>query len=222
MVEQSQSSGYIGRARGLELGAEKQQGVVFHARKNIGEAFKCMPWVSSRGYDTDSRPRNHLTKADSEGQMKRLSIVLVTFAGLVTSVAIAAEVHSSPFAPGVRTLMLAHNAYPDEAKFGDRLDSAISGGPLFAVEEDLVWVDGKSLLIHNPKAARPDSPTLESYFFPKVAPIVEKALKEDNPWRLATHHALPRYKERSRGAPASHLESAGQVRRVVDEGGQDR
>jgi hypothetical protein len=119
--------------------------------------------------------------------MKRLSIVLLTFAGLVTSVVIAAEVHSSPFAPGVRTLMLAHNACPDEGKFGDRLDRAIFGGP-FSVEEDLVCVDGKSLLIHNPKASRPDSPTIESYSFPGVAPIVEKALKEGNhgDWPLIT------------------------------------
>src|SRR6516225_11353103 len=119
--------------------------------------------------------------------MKKLIMVAFALAGLAVSVAIAAKT-SSPFAPGARTLMLAHNAYPDEGKFGDRLDRAISGGVPFAVEEDLVWVTGKSLLIHNEKAAGPDSPTLESYFFPKVAPIVEKALKEGNKgnWPLIT------------------------------------
>jgi hypothetical protein len=59
------------------------------------------------------------------------------FAGIVTPLAIATKENSSPFAPGVRTLMLAHNAYPDDSKYGDRLDRAISGGLPFAVEEDL-------------------------------------------------------------------------------------
>jgi len=139
--------------------------------------------------------------------MKRPSIVLLTFAGLVTSLAIAAKVYSSPFAPGFRTLMLAHNAYPEEGKFGDRLDRAISGGLPFAVEEDLVWVDGKSLLIHNAKAAGPDSPTLESYFFPKVAPIIEKALKEGNKgdWPLITLYLD------IKNDPEEHLEAISKV-----------
>src|SRR5271169_3911346 len=117
--------------------------------------------------------------------MKKLSMVFLALASLV---AIAAKMHSSLFEPGARTLMLAHNAYPDDGKYGDRLDRVIAAGVPFVVEEDLVWVDGRSLLIHNAKAAGADSPTLESYFFPKVAPIVEKALKEGNKgnWPLIT------------------------------------
>lgn len=119
--------------------------------------------------------------------MKKLLIAVWTLAGL-GSLAVAAKMHSSPWAPGARTLMLAHNAYPDEGKFGDRLDRAISAGTPFVVEEDLVWVDGRSLLIHNPKIAGPDSPTLESYFFPKIKPVIEKALKDGNKgnWPLIT------------------------------------
>jgi hypothetical protein len=120
--------------------------------------------------------------------MKKIWAASLTLAGLVASVAIAAKMHSFPFEPGVRTLVLAHNAYPDEGKYGDRLDRAIAAGVPFVVEEDLVWVDGRSLLIHNAKAAGPDSPTLENYFFPKVAPIVEKAIKDGNKsnWPLIT------------------------------------
>src|SRR5271156_1068041 len=87
--------------------------------------------------------------------MKYIWISFLTLAGLVASVAIAAK--TSPFTPGARTLMLAHNAYPDDGKYGDRLDRVIASGVPFVVEEDLVWVDGKSLLIHNAKAAGPDS-----------------------------------------------------------------
>ena len=120
--------------------------------------------------------------------MKKLTIISLTIASVVASVAIAAKVHSSPFTPGARTLMLAHNAYPDEGKYGNRLDRAISAGAPFVVEEDLNWINGRSLLIHHEKAANADSPTLESYFFPKVKPVIEKALKEGNKgdWPLIT------------------------------------
>ena len=49
-------------------------------------------------------------------------------------------------------------------------------------------MDGRSLMIHTAKAASADSPTLESYFFPKVSAIIEKALKEGNKgnWPLIT------------------------------------
>jgi len=108
-------------------------------------------------------------------------------AALAVSFAFAAGAPST-FAPGARTLVLAHNAYPDEGKYADRLDRVIAAGVPFVVEEDLVWVNGRSLLIHNEKAANAESPTLESYFFPKVAPIVEKALKDGNKgnWPLIT------------------------------------
>jgi hypothetical protein len=45
---------------------------------------------------------------------------------------------------------------------------------------DLAWVDGESLLIHGPKNVSGDNPTLETYFFSKVKPLIEKALKEGN------------------------------------------
>jgi hypothetical protein len=92
------------------------------------------------------------------------------------------------YAPGSRIELLSHNAFPDHGKYADRLDRTIASGLPFAVEQDLAWVDGKSLLIHGPKAVSTDDPTLETYFFPKVKPIVEKALKDGNKgnWPLVT------------------------------------
>ncbi|MBO0858677.1 MAG: hypothetical protein J2P21_09460 [Chloracidobacterium sp.] len=121
--------------------------------------------------------------------MKKLNIFATATAIAAISVTIAASAHKTPFEPGARTLMLAHNAYPDkDSKYSNRLDQALSGGVPFAVEEDLVWVNGKSLLIHNEREAGPESPTIESYFFPKVAPLMEKALKDGNKgnWPLIT------------------------------------
>jgi hypothetical protein len=92
------------------------------------------------------------------------------------------------FVPGSRTVVLAHNAYPDHGKYGDRLDRVIAAGQPFVVEEDLSWIDGKSLMIHGAKNVGSDDPSLDSYFFPKIKPLMEKALKEGNKgnWPLVT------------------------------------
>lgn len=109
---------------------------------------------------------------------------------LVASLALStvAFAQSGTFAPGSRTLMLAHNAYPDHGKFTERIDQALATGHPVVVEQDLSWIDGKSLMIHGAKNASGDDPTLESYFFPKVKPVIEKALREGNKgnWPLIT------------------------------------
>ena len=109
---------------------------------------------------------------------------------LVASLAVfpAAFAQHGTVAPGARTLMLAHNAYPDHGKYTDRLDRALASGQPFVVEEDLSWTDGQSLLIHGARNVSGDDPTLESYFFPKVSPAIEKALQEGNKskWPLIT------------------------------------
>jgi hypothetical protein len=112
----------------------------------------------------------------------------IVLATLVCGVVVAAKVGPSSFTPGARTQVLAHNAYPDHGKYEDRLDQAIASGLPFAVEEDLAWTDGKSLLIHGSKNLSADDPTLESYFFPRIKPVIEKSLSEGkkNQWPLIT------------------------------------
>ena len=119
--------------------------------------------------------------------MNRKLIGLCGVAGLILAGTVAAKLKNT-YAPGSRVAILAHNAYPDHGKYGDRLDRAITAGVPFVVEEDLAWVEGKSLLIHGAKNLTADDPTLESYFFPKVQPIMEKALQEGNKgnWPLIT------------------------------------
>jgi hypothetical protein len=109
------------------------------------------------------------------------------FAGMLALATAALGQHGS-LAPGARTLMLAHNAYPDHGKYTDRLDQALASGQPFVVEEDLAWIDGQSLLIHGAKNVSGGDPTLETYFFPKVKPVIEKALREGNKgnWPLIT------------------------------------
>src|SRR5215475_9541903 len=112
---------------------------------------------------------------------------LTGFCGAAALIALAAG-PTNNYTPGSRIQVLSHNAFPDHGKYGDRLDRTLAAGLPTAIEQDLAWVDGKSLLIHGPKAVGTDDPTLESYFIPKVKPIIEKALKEGNKgnWPLIT------------------------------------
>ncbi len=124
--------------------------------------------------------------------MKKLTLIFVT----LFATALLAQTNQNTksaskhaqYAPGSRVQILAHNAYPDHGKYEDRLDRAIASGTPFVVEEDLAWVDGRSLLIHGSKNVTAEDPTLETYFFPKVKAMMEKALKQGNKgnWPLVT------------------------------------
>jgi hypothetical protein len=139
--------------------------------------------------------------------MKRTRLIaLCASAGLVIAAAVAAKL-TNTYAPGSRVQILSHNAYPDHGKYADRLDRTIAAGVPFVVEEDLAWIEGRSLLIHGAKAAGSDDPTLQSYFFPKVKPIMEKALQEGNKgnWPLITLYLD------IKNDPPEHLEAIGKL-----------
>lgn len=139
--------------------------------------------------------------------MRRRLVACCAAAGLLWTAAVAAGVNPS-FAPGFRILMLAHNAYPDHGKYADRLDRAIAAGVPFVVEQDLSWIDGKSLMIHGAKnASGGEDPTLESYFFPKIRPVIEKALKDGN---KASWPVVVLYLD-IKNDPPEHLEAISKV-----------
>jgi len=89
----------------------------------------------------------------------------------------------------------AHNCYPYEGRWNDRIDRALASGFPVAIEQDLAWfVDpatgkGRVVVSHTPKPTGAE-PTLESYFFERVRPIVEKALAENNraAWPIIVLH----------------------------------
>jgi hypothetical protein len=95
--------------------------------------------------------------------------------------------------PGSRTMMDAHNCYPYFEWWGDRIDRALSGGTPVAIEQDLGWytnsVTGKSWsVVTHGDPITGEEPTMEQYFFARVRPIVEQALKQGNKgdWPLIT------------------------------------
>lgn len=85
--------------------------------------------------------------------------------------------------PGHRTVLDAHNCYPYEGRWANRIDRALAQGFPVSIEEDLAWyVDpatGKGrIAIHHGAEPTGREPGLRDYFFERVRPIIEKALKE--------------------------------------------
>jgi hypothetical protein len=81
--------------------------------------------------------------------------------------------------------MDAHNCYPYYEWWYDRIDRALSAGTPLAIEQDLYWyTDSKtgkswSIVAHGVPISGHE-PTMEHYFFDRVRPVVERALKEGN------------------------------------------
>jgi hypothetical protein len=114
-----------------------------------------------------------------------MRIFPVALALLIGSCSLGAQQSVPQSTPGSRTVMDAHNCYPYFEWWGDRIDRALSAGTPLAIEQDLAWhTDPKtgrswSVVTHGDPTYGVE-PTMEKYFFERVRPIVEKALKEGN------------------------------------------
>ena len=87
------------------------------------------------------------------------------------------------FGPGQRVLLDAHNAYPQNDRWNDRIDRALSTGLPVAIEQDLWWAKSRTtgrleILVAHDSTELDRAPTLEAYFFEKIRPIMERALAE--------------------------------------------
>ncbi len=127
----------------------------------------------------------------------KLAGINLTVINLTITVGLAVATSAGAFAqqarPGSRTVMDAHNCYPYFEWWSDRIDRALSAGTPLAIEQDLAWhSDAKtgrswSVITHGDPTTG-EEPTMDRYFFEKVRPIVEKALREGNhgDWPLIT------------------------------------
>lgn len=140
--------------------------------------------------------------------MRLRAFTAATLAAFALASDLPRPVHAqgTSFGPGARVLLDAHNAYPYEGRFADRVSRALATGLPVAIEQDLIWrvgADGAgdSVVGHDlDKVAQ--APTLQAYFFEAIAPVMEQALREDrrDRWPLivlnldfktdeAAHHA---------------------------------
>src|SRR5882757_1625180 len=111
--------------------------------------------------------------------MRRAAQVLVACALLVC----APRPADAAFEPGARVLLDAHNCYPYNGRWTDRIDRALATGTPLAIEQDLVWYrdpvtgKGRSLVAHSDPhggalALDGSEPSMRDYFFERVRPIV--------------------------------------------------
>jgi hypothetical protein len=122
-----------------------------------------------------------------------LQVMFVTAVAAVCITAGSAAAEPSGFLPGQRVLLDAHNCYPYKMLYADRVTRALATGTPLAIEMDLAWctlpdpTQGRVVVAHG-KTCDGDEPTLREYFFEKVKPVVEAALKEGNHgnWPLIT------------------------------------
>ncbi len=118
-------------------------------------------------------------------------IVIVAAAAAVAGLQGAAG--SPGFTPGSRVLLDAHNCYPYDGRWPDRIDRALGAGTPLAIEQDLFWfVDpktgaGRSLVTHGAPYTGTE-PTMKAYFFERIRPIIERALRENRreEWPVVT------------------------------------
>src|SRR6188472_3481018 len=86
------------------------------------------------------------------------------------------------FGPGARVLLDAHNAYPQNDRWRDRIDRALSTGLPVAIEQDLFWRQDREqhfeIVVAHDTSELDRAPTLDAYFFQRIRPIMERALAE--------------------------------------------
>lgn len=79
----------------------------------------------------------------------------------------------------------AHNCYPYDGQWGDRIDRALSVGYPVAIEQDLAWHTdpatgrGRAVVSHVTETTGRE-PGLRDHFFERVRPIVEASMKEQD------------------------------------------
>ena len=101
-------------------------------------------------------------------------------AGLLVIVAVVYG-GAQPTAPGVlggSTVMDAHNAYPEEGKYGDRLVRAMSTGlaPL-AIEQDVAYdTRSRRSVVSHDRTLDGAEPGLEQHFFARLKPLLDAAV----------------------------------------------
>ncbi len=80
-----------------------------------------------------------------------------------------------------RPVLDAHNCYPYDGRWTNRIERALKAGSPVSIEQDLAWyVDPSSgkgrIVVSHSAHPNPGDPALESYFFDRVRPLVEKEL----------------------------------------------
>jgi hypothetical protein len=139
------------------------------------------------------RPVDGLSYRDDEMRVMKMMWVVAL---VITVLSVDGSGQGSRPASVIGGPMLhAHNCYPDEGRWSDRLERALNtGGRPIAIEQDLVWAvdgsgSGRSVVSHGAPLTGTE-PTLETHFFERLAPVMRAALEKPDPsrWPLVVLH----------------------------------
>lgn len=89
------------------------------------------------------------------------------------------------FRPGTRSLLDAHNCYPHNGLFPDRIERALNTRLPLAIEQDLCWEpdpatgEFRSIVSHG-RPFKGNEPTLEEHFFRRIEPFMTDALEKND------------------------------------------
>jgi hypothetical protein len=129
----------------------------------------------------------------SHAQIRVLFAVVLIALTVFACTSVALSAFGDAAHPGTRVLVDAHNCYPYFGWWSDRIERALSTDMPLAIEQDLWWFtdpktgDARSMVAHGAPFTGVE-PSLREYFFERVRPIIEKALKDGNRnnWPLIT------------------------------------
>ena len=109
-----------------------------------------------------------------------MSVIRAIVLALLLIVTVNGQQAAPPLLPFGRSLLHAHNCYPEKGKWADRLERALNTGvsPL-VIEQDVALAtrDGKpvSVVSHDDELTGTE-PTLEEHFFTRVQPMLDRAM----------------------------------------------
>lgn len=128
-------------------------------------------------------------------QRNKTVLLFVALTVLPLGVAAHAQKNNLDFLNHNKPMLDAHNCYPYDGQWQDRVNRALNSGFPVSIEQDLAWYSdpttgqGRVVVSHTPKTTGQE-PTLKTYFFEQVKPVVEKIIKENkqNEWPLIVLH----------------------------------
>src|SRR6185503_7308992 len=117
--------------------------------------------------------------------------IVRTAAALVAWMANASAQTATPALFGGRSLLHAHNAYPEEQQWKDRFDRAMATGLMpIVIEQDIAFDAARGPVVSHDAELDGTEPTLEEYFFARIAPIMNRAISAGptDRWPLIVLH----------------------------------
>lgn len=115
-------------------------------------------------------------------------VILAVLATVIVST------QARPMVLGGRSLLHAHNAYPEEGQWPDRIDRALATGQTpIVIEQDVTYTSAgphPGVVVSHDTELDGREPTLQAYFFDRVRPLIEGALAKGDTsrWPLIVLH----------------------------------